>query len=233
VGKASSTTATGSARSSPGRGSVPGPYDRRPPYALGPRGSVLILDAGTCSLVSQALNRGAERITAVEPHPRSSHSSAGAGRGDRRSPRHPAVSVRTLSSRTFLTRDRSQYDLILLPTLDAFGGTSGLHAVREDYLLTRETLRQVWRKLTPGGVISVTSWMDYPVRHPLKIAATLAEALEAEGVADLRDHLAAVRGWGRSQSWRRRPRSPPPIIPISGASQGSSASIPPSFRTEG
>ncbi len=110
--------------------------------------------------------------------------------------RHPAVSVRNLSSRTFLAQDTSQYDLILLPTLDAFGGTSGLYAVREDYLLTREAFRLIWRKLTPGGAISVTSWMDYPLRHPLKIVATLAEALEAEGVADLRDHLAAVRGWG-------------------------------------
>ncbi|MBE0558296.1 MAG: spermidine synthase-like protein, partial [Proteobacteria bacterium] len=110
--------------------------------------------------------------------------------------RHPAVSVRNLSSRTFLARDKEQYDLILLPTLDAFGGTSGLHAVREDYLLTREAIRQLWRKLAPGGAIGVTSWMDYPLRHPLKIVATLAEALEAEGVADRRDHLAAVRGWG-------------------------------------
>ena len=110
--------------------------------------------------------------------------------------RNPAVTVRNLSSRTFITQDTSQYDLILLPTLDAFGGTSGLHAVREDYLLTREAIRQLWRKLAPGGTISVTSWMDYPLRHPLKIVATLAEALEAEGVADLRNHLAAVRGWG-------------------------------------
>ena len=167
------------------------------PYALESRRSVLILDAGSCSLVSQALDRGAERITAVEPHPVILSLLGGELAGETGDLlRHPAVSVRNLSSRTFLAQDRSQYDLILLPTLDAFGGTSGLHAVREDYLLTREAFRQIWRKLTPGGAISVTSWMDYPLRHPLKIVATLAEVLEAEGVADLRDHLAAVRGWG-------------------------------------
>ncbi len=167
------------------------------PYALEGRRSVLILDAGTCSLVSQALNRGAQRITAVEPHPVILSLLGGElARETGDLLRHPAVSVRNLSSRTFLARDTSQYDLILLPTVDAFGGTSGLQAVREDYLLTREAFRLIWRKLTPSGAISVTCWMDYPLRHPLKIVSTLAEALEAEGVADLRDHLAAVRGWG-------------------------------------
>ena len=167
------------------------------PYALESRRRVLILDAGSCSLVSQALDRGAERVTAVEPHPVILSLLAGELAGETGDLlRHPAVTVRNLSSRTFLAQDKSRYDLILLPTLDAFGGTSGLHAVREDYLLTREAIRQLWRKLTPGGAISVTSWMDYPLRHPLKIVATLAEALEAEGVADPRDHLAAVRGWG-------------------------------------
>lgn len=80
--------------------------------------------------------------------------------------------------------------------MDAFGGTSGLQAVTERYLLTVEAFRQMWRKLTPGGAISVTCWMDYPLRHPLKILATLAEVLESEGIGEIRDHLAAVRGWG-------------------------------------
>ena len=167
------------------------------PYALETRRRVLILDAGTGSLISQALSRGALQITAVEPHPAilSFLSTELAGEtGDLF--RHPSVSIRNLSSRTFLFLDKSQYDLILLPTIDAFGGASGLQAVREQYLLTREAFRQIWRKLTPRGVISITCWMDYPLRHPLKILATLAEVLEEEGIGNIRDHLAAVRGWG-------------------------------------
>ncbi len=166
------------------------------PYALESRHRVLILDAGSCSLVPQAIDRGAERVTAVEPHPVILSLLSGELAGETGDLlRRPAVTVRNLSSRTFLAQDKSQYDLILLPTLDAFGGTSGLYAVRENYLLTREALRQLWRKLTPGGAISITSWMDYPLRHSLKIVATLGEALEEEGVTRLRDHMAAVRGW--------------------------------------
>ncbi len=76
------------------------------PYALEGRRSVLILDAGTCSLVSQALDRGAERITAVEPHPVILSLLGGElARETGDLLRHPAVSVRNLSSRTFLARD--------------------------------------------------------------------------------------------------------------------------------
>lgn len=166
------------------------------PYALRAPQSVLILDAGSLGLVSQAVNRGALRVTAVEPHPAVLPLLAGgAADWSGAAVSHPAVSVQPLSSRTFLSRDRSHYDLVLLPTPDAFGGTSGLHAAREDYLLTREALRQIWQKLTPGGAIGVTCWVDEPLRHPLKTLALLAEALEAEGVVDPRRHVAAVRGW--------------------------------------
>jgi hypothetical protein len=167
------------------------------PYALGDRKRVLFLDAGTGSLIPQALGHGAERITAVEPHPVILSILKGelaAETGEIL--RHPAVSVHNLSARTFLALDSSTYDLIVLPTVDAFGGTSGLQAVTERYLLTREAFRQMWRKLTPDGAISITCWMDYPLRHPLKILATLAEVLESEGAGEIRDHLAAVRGWG-------------------------------------
>ena len=167
------------------------------PYALETRRSVLLLDAGTGSLIPQALGHGAERVTVVEPHPVILSLLKGelaTETGDLL--RHPSVSVRNLSARTFLALDSSPYDLILLPTVGAFGGTSGLQAVTERYLLTQEAFRQMWRKLTPGGAISVTCWMDYPLRHPLKILATLAAVLESEGIGEVRDHLAAVRGWG-------------------------------------
>jgi hypothetical protein len=167
------------------------------PYVLGTSRRVLILDAGTGSLISQAISRGAQEITAVEPHPVIlSLLQRELAAETNNLLHHPSVSIRNLSSRTFLFLDRSLYDLVLLPTADVFGGTSGLEAIREQYLLTREAFRQIWRKLTPQGAISVTCWMDYPLRRPLKIVATLAAVFEEEGIGNIRDHLAAVRGWG-------------------------------------
>ena len=167
------------------------------PYAIATRKRVLLLDAGTGSHVSQAIGQGADQVTAVEPHPIALSLLRQELAGETGNLfRHPSVTFRNLAARTFLHMDRSRYDLILLPTLGAFGGASGLQAVREQYLLTGESFRQIWRKLNPQGVMSVTAWMDYPLRGPLRILATLAEGIEGEGVANIRDHLAAVRGWG-------------------------------------
>jgi len=167
------------------------------PYAIGTRERVLLLDAGTGSHVSQALDQGARQVTAVEPHPVALSLLRRELAGETGNLfRHPSVTFRNLAARTFLHMDRTRHDLILLPTLGAFGGASGLQAVREQYLLTGESFRQIWGKLNPQGVVSVTCWMDYPLRGPLRILATLAEGLEGEGVVNIRDHLAAVRGWG-------------------------------------
>ena len=167
------------------------------PFAIGTWKRVLLLDAGTGIQVSQALDRGAHRVTAVDPHPVAlSLLRQELAEETGNLFRHPSVTFRNLAARTFLHMDRSRYDLILLPTLGDFGGASGLQAVREQYLLTGESFRKIWGKLNPQGMMSVTSWMDYPLRVPLRIAATLAEGLEGEGVVNIRDHLAAVRGWG-------------------------------------
>jgi hypothetical protein len=54
----------------------------------------------------------------------------------------------------------------------------------------------MWNLLEDDGVISITAWMDYPFRNPLKIAATIAETAEAAGVSPLHSHITAVRSWG-------------------------------------
>ena len=38
--------------------------------------------------------------------------------------------------------------------------------------------------------------MDYPIRNPLKILATMVEVLKNCGIQNPTDHIAAVRSWG-------------------------------------
>jgi hypothetical protein len=167
------------------------------PYALASPARVLVLHAGTGAEVGQALARGAHRVVAVEPHgavPELLGERFAAEQGRLWS--YPAVAVVTREPRTHLAADPSRYNLIVLPTVGAFGGTAGLHALQEQYLFTREAIAEMWRHLSEDGLLAVTVWMDYPPRAPLRLAATLAEALEATGVGDPLAHLAAVRGWG-------------------------------------
>lgn len=154
------------------------------PYALGTRARVLVLDARTGPDVVQALVMGARQVQAVEPNPQA------AALIEARIPAGARLTVHRTSSRTYLARDASAHDLIVLPMIDA----SGLHALTENHLLTCEAATQMLHRLTPTGVLSVSCWMDYPPRNSLRLLATLVEALEREQL-DPGTHLAAIRGW--------------------------------------
>lgn len=165
------------------------PYEMRKPQ------NVLVLEAGTGADVEHALSKGARAVTAVDPHRRAVQASAGQdGTGSFQLLQNPAVTFSFLESRTWLAVDDEQYDLITLPDIGSFGGSAGLLALQEQYLLTREGFRELWNHLAPEGILRVSAWLDSPPRNSLRLTATFAEALEDMGVAFDR-HVAAIRGW--------------------------------------
>ncbi len=167
------------------------------PYVLKQRDKVLILHAGTGLHISHALSRGATNIDAIEPHKTVTNLLQHELAADNDSLYyHPALKMHITEPRTFLSVTKTKYDLIQLPVVGAFGGGAGLYAMREEYSLTKEAFLQMWNLLEDDGVISITAWMDYPFRNPLKIAATIAETAEAAGLSPLHSHITAVRSWG-------------------------------------
>ncbi|MBM4169415.1 MAG: spermidine synthase-like protein [Ignavibacteria bacterium] len=167
------------------------------PYAIRQPARVLDLFAATGISTAHALTHGARSVTAVEPHTGVidliRHECA---------PltdslfHHPLVTVSNLDPRTHLMKDTSHYDLIQLPLIDAFGGTMGLFALKEQYGMTKEAMREMWNRLNAEGMISISTWMDFPLRNPIKALATIAEVLEEEGIVELSNHIMAVRSWG-------------------------------------
>ncbi len=167
------------------------------PYALKQRDKVLILHAGTGLYISHALSRNASSIDAIEPHQTVTDLLLHELADDNDSLLyHPAVKMHATEPRTFLSAVQKKYDLIQLPIVGSFGGGAGLYAMREEYTLTKEAFLQMWNLLEDDGIISITAWMDYPFRNPLKIAATIAETAEAAGLSPLNAHITAVRSWG-------------------------------------
>jgi len=166
------------------------------PYSICKPDSVLVLNAGTGYLVDQALQNEAYKIDVTEPNKalvemmRTVFSEESGMLYN-----HENACVHTIDSRTFISSTKQKYDLIILPVLDAFGGVSGLYAMQENYILTIEGFNQMWNALSPDGCITVSSWLDYPVRTPLKICTTLIQMLKDNNISDPKQHIAMIKSW--------------------------------------
>lgn len=165
------------------------------PYALGHRERVLALQAGTGAAVALALAEGAHRVVAVEPH-RALADLLREGRAYSHWTHDARVVIETAEPRTFLDIDHGEYDLISLPEIGSFGGNAGLHALSQQRLLTIEAMRAAWERLSTDGVLQLICWVDYPLRNPVRLAATVGELLRDRDVDDPEAHLIMMRSWG-------------------------------------
>ena len=166
------------------------------PYSIAERKNILVLGAGTGRQVKSALLNNAETVVAVEPNKALMNLLEG-----KLAPKvdflyqNKFIQLRNISPRTFLLSTNQKFDLILLPTVDAFGGTSGLSALQEQYILTTESFNEMLGLLNRDGVISISSYIDYPYRNPLKILATVAEVFELRKIKYPVKHIAAIKNW--------------------------------------
>ncbi len=158
------------------------------PYAVGTYSQVLLLDPAGSAPVWPALAQ-ADSVTVVEPHPRIARLLE---------PLLPAdVTLKQADPRRFLSGGgHDPYDLILFPQRGIFGGPSGLQTLGEDTLFTVEAVRRAFSLLSPQGRVVFPVWLDEPLRYAMRVTDLVAEALRAEGVRDVQDHVVIVRGWG-------------------------------------
>lgn len=167
------------------------------PYRVRDADNALVLNAATGTDVSQALHHGVEDIVAVEPnrhalellsdtHPEWIDDLY----------RQPEVSPYGGSVRRFLASGDESFDLMILPVLGAFGGTSGVDALREQFHLTRQAFSRMWERLSDEGMISATVWPGQPARASLRLLATWRALLERKGIDSAVEHILAVRSWG-------------------------------------
>jgi len=166
------------------------------PFVIKNRDKVLILNSGSGIEILRSLNAGAKSIVAVEPN---------TSLVDILTTKHPElndsvylskrVSIHKTTARSFLLANDEKYDLIILPAVDAFGGTSGLYSLREQFHLTQEAMTDMLSQLSLDGAMMINVWLDYPPRNSLKILATIAEAVENRGLTKLQNYVAAIKNW--------------------------------------
>lgn len=172
-------------------------------FVGGPRRRVLLLENGPGGWSRLALRSGARAVTVVEPNAALVDLLTAGDPPLAPEWRAPRVRVVRADARAFLAGTPARYDLIRFPDVGAFGGSAGLLSAGEQFLLTREAVRDAWEHLADDGILVVTTWMEFPERNPLRLIATVAEALESAG-ARPRAHLAAVRGWAAVTLLARR-----------------------------
>jgi hypothetical protein len=152
-------------------------------FRLRPDARVLILEPGGGLAVLAALQAGARAVTVVQSNPtvvevvgRRFAEFDGALYAD------PRVTVVVEEPRSFLRRNRTQFDLILLPLTDSFRPvTAGAYALGEDYRYTVEALADALADLAPGGLLLAERWLQMPPSESLRLWSTAIAA--AEGAA--------------------------------------------------
>lgn len=160
-------------------------------WELATHEKVLVLDAGTGIRTQYAEMKGASHIDHVE----SNELVSGFAAGNIGFESKDAVTWHRQDARSFLAQSSEKYNLISLPSLGAFGGSAGLQALQEEYLLTTEAFSKIYDGLKNDGFLEMTVWMDYPYRISLKITATISEVLAEKGIHYPEQHLIAVRSW--------------------------------------
>ncbi|MFN4763183.1 hypothetical protein ACKGJN_08690 [Gillisia sp. Q332] len=160
-------------------------------WELGNHKKVLVLDADSGVRTQYASLKGASEIDHVESH----RLVTDFAEDQTELASDDAVTLHQQDSRSFLAQTKKSYNLISLPPIGAFGGTAGLGALQEEYLLTTRAFSLIYDRLETDGFFEITVWLDYPFRNPLKIAATISEILAKKGISHPKQHLVSLRSW--------------------------------------
>ena len=167
----------------------------RPELVEGPgHPSALVIEPGGGLDVLTALRNGAESVTAVVSNPLvveavgerfAEHAAGVLGR--------PGVKVVDEGARSYLRRTDERFDVIQVSLADSFRPVlAGAYGVSENYLYTVEAFESYYRRLAPGGFLSVTRWAQTPPSEGVRVVSVAVEALELVGVVPA-DHMAVIR----------------------------------------
>jgi hypothetical protein len=105
----------------------------------------------------------------------------------------PRVSVEVGEARHLVRSAPRDFDLIVMHAIDTWTASAqGAYSLSENFLYTREAMRDYLDKLQPGGVVSIRRWQFWPPRETLRLFTTVLDALEATGAAHPESQIVVV-----------------------------------------
>lgn len=165
------------------------------PYHLRPGAQTLVLGPRGGFDVLVALARGAGTVTAVESNELIVEAvrSAGAWAGNLYD--RDGVSVVLDEGRAYARRTSDQYDVIVLSLTEPQRPiTSGAYSLAEDYRYTVEAFGDYLARLSDGGLLVVSRWLQVPPSEAIRALALAVEAVAREGGSP-RASIVALRSY--------------------------------------
>ena len=168
-------------------------FDRLPisvPLSVKERKSphVLVIGAGGGNDVRAALHFGANKVTAVEINPLIVQEVRGKFKdysGDLYN--NPKVHAVVAEGRNFARRSGEKYDAIIFSGVDTVTGSqAGAFSFAENFLYTKEALRDFYQRLKPGGYLYYMRFVFDQPREMMRLCAVARSVLEDEGVKDVK-----------------------------------------------
>ncbi len=164
-----------------------GDYLQGAPYALRPKpATVLVIGFGGGIDLLIAEYAGAQQVTGVDVNPVMKElltrryrdvTSALFNTGD--------VRLVVAEGRHYLTRTADKYDVIQLSGVDTYAAiASGSLALTENYLYTREAVKELLHHLKDGGVLSFSRYYVSSFPEALRLVVTASATLREIGVQE-------------------------------------------------
>ncbi|MBC8504027.1 MAG: class I SAM-dependent methyltransferase, partial [Chloroflexi bacterium] len=163
-------------------------------FSLKPGAEALIIEPGGGLGVLQALAGDADDIVAIIEDQSIQQTVA---RTAQEFDIYSRAEVRVISEpgRVYLYRDNESFDVVFFPLTDDFRPvTSGAYSLGEDYMLTVEAFEDAIERLSPGGVLVISRWLQSTPSESLRLIATLVESLDSRMNASPDELLIAYRG---------------------------------------
>ena len=161
------------------------------------RPKVLVIEPRGGLDVLVALHHQAPSITVVEDNPlivEAVRDRFGDFAGEVYSPERVKMIVE--NGRSYARRSSERFDLVQLSLSDTFKViTSGAYSLSENYLYTVEAFADFYGRLSDGGLLVITRWLQLPPSECLRAGAIAIEALERLGVERPEEHIVAIRSF--------------------------------------
>ena len=102
----------------------------------------------------------------------------------------PEIELINADGRHAIRSSSRKFDVLVMHAIDTYAAAAaGAYALTENFLYTKEAIRDYLAAMEPGGVMSIERWLFNPPRENLRLFTTALQALQEYGVAEPERHL--------------------------------------------